>query len=90
MSIGHVSPEAAAGGEIALIEDGDLIEISIPERKINLLISDEEMTKRKAAEEAKGKDAYTPVGRNRVVSKALKAYASIVSSADKGAIRLID
>ncbi|MGQ7870682.1 dihydroxy-acid dehydratase [Sunxiuqinia sp. sy24] len=90
LSIGHVSPEAAAGGEIALIEDGDLIEISIPERKINLLISDEEMTKRKAAEEAKGKDAYTPVGRNRVVSKALKAYASIVSSADKGAIRLID
>ncbi|WP_299583465.1 dihydroxy-acid dehydratase [uncultured Sunxiuqinia sp.] len=90
LSIGHVSPEAAAGGEIALIEDGDLIEISIPERKINLLISDEEMAKRKAAEEAKGKDAYTPVGRNRVVSKALKAYASLVSSADKGAIRLID
>ncbi len=90
LSIGHVSPEAAAGGEIALIEDGDLIEISIPERKINLLISDEEMTKRKAAEEAKGKDAYTPTGRNRVVSKALKAYASLVSSADKGAIRLID
>lgn len=90
LSIGHVSPEAAAGGEIALIQDGDLIEISIPERKINLLISDEEMTKRKAAEEAKGKDAYTPAGRNRVVSKALKAYASLVSSADRGAIRLID
>ncbi len=90
LSIGHVSPEAAAGGEIALIEDGDFIEISIPERKINLLISDEEMTKRKSAEEAKGKDAYTPGGRNRVVSKALKAYASLVSSADRGAIRLID
>tara|TARA_R110002050_G_scaffold192079_2_gene327019 strand:+ start:4938 stop:6806 length:1869 start_codon:yes stop_codon:yes gene_type:complete len=90
LSIGHVSPEAAAGGEIALIEDGDLIEISIPERKINLLISDEEMTKRKSAEEAKGKDAYTPAGRDRVVSKALKAYASLVSSADRGAIRLID
>lgn len=90
LSIGHVSPEAAAGGEIALIEDGDLIEISIPERKINLLISDEEMSKRKSAEEAKGKDAYTPAGRDRVVSKALKAYASLVSSADRGAIRLID
>jgi dihydroxy-acid dehydratase len=90
LSIGHVSPEAAAGGEIALIEDGDPIEINIPGRKINLLISDEEMAKRKAAEEAKGKDAYTPAGRNRVVSKALKAYASLVSSADKGAIRLID
>ncbi|KOH42806.1 dihydroxy-acid dehydratase [Sunxiuqinia dokdonensis] len=90
LSIGHVSPEAAAGGEIALIEDGDLIEISIPERKINLLISDEEMAKRKAAEQAKGKAAYRPAGRNRVVSKALKAYASLVSSADQGAIRLID
>ena len=90
LSIGHVSPEAAAGGEIALIEDGDLIEISIPERKINLLISDEEMAKRKAAEQAKGKAAYRPAGRNRMVSKALKAYASLVSSADQGAIRLID
>ena len=90
LSIGHISPEAAAGGEIALIKDGDLIEISIPERKINLLISDQEMAKRKADEEAKGKEAYMPAGRNRVVSKALKAYASLVSSADKGAIRLID
>jgi dihydroxy-acid dehydratase len=90
LSIGHVSPEAARGGEIALIKNGDLIEISISERKINLLISDEEMNKRKAEEEAKGKDAYTPVGRNRVVSRALKAYASLVSSADQGAIRLID
>lgn len=90
LSIGHVSPEAAAGGEIALIKDGDIIEISIPERKINLMISDEEMAQRKAEEEAKGKDAYTPVGRNRVVSRALKAYASLVSSADQGAIRLID
>lgn len=90
LSIGHISPEAAAGGEIALIKDGDIIEISIPERKINLMISDEEMAQRKAEEEAKGKDAYTPVGRNRVVSRALKAYASLVSSADQGAIRLID
>lgn len=90
LSIGHVSPEAAAGGEIALIKDGDPIEINIPERSINLMISEEEMNKRKAEEEAKGKDAYTPAGRNRVVSRALKAYASLVSSADQGAIRLID
>ena len=90
LSIGHVSPEAAAGGEIALIKDGDIIDINIPERSINLRISDEEMAKRKAEEAAKGKDAYQPVGRNRNISKALKAYASLVSSADKGAVRLID
>jgi dihydroxy-acid dehydratase len=89
LSIGHVSPEAAAGGEIALIRDGDLIEIDIPERKINVLISDEEMEARKREEESKGKDAYTPVGRNRVVTQALKAYALMASSADKGAIRLL-
>ncbi len=90
LSIGHVSPEAAAGGEIALIKDGDIIDINIQERSINLRISDEEMAKRKAEEAAKGKDAYQPVGRNRNISKALKAYASLVSSADKGAVRLID
>lgn len=89
LSIGHVSPEAAAGGEIALIQDGDMIEIDIPERKINVLISDEEMENRRKAEEAKGKDAYTPVGRNRVVSQALRAYALMASSADKGAIRVL-
>ncbi|QEN08396.1 dihydroxy-acid dehydratase [Oceanispirochaeta crateris] len=89
LSIGHVSPEAAAGGEIALIRDGDLIEIDIPERTINVLISDEEMEARKREEESKGKDAYTPVGRNRVVTQALKAYALMASSADKGAIRLL-
>ncbi|HBL73760.1 MAG: dihydroxy-acid dehydratase [Bacteroidetes bacterium GWF2_42_66] len=90
LSIGHVSPEAAAGGEIALIKDGDIIDINIPERSINLRISNEEMAKRKAAEAAKGKDAWQPVGRSRNVSKALKAYASLVSSADMGAVRLID
>jgi dihydroxy-acid dehydratase len=90
LSIGHVSPEAAAGGEIALIKDGDIIEINIPERSINLMISGEEMAKRKAEETAKGKDAYRPVGRDRNISKALKAYASLVSSADMGAVRLID
>jgi dihydroxy-acid dehydratase len=90
LSIGHISPEAAAGGEIALVRDGDWIEIDIPQRKINLLISDDEMEARRSAEVSKGRDAFLPVGRDRVVSKALKAYASMVSSADRGAIRLID
>jgi dihydroxy-acid dehydratase len=90
LSIGHISPEAAAGGEIALIHDGDWIEIDIPQRKINVLISDEEMETRRTAELSKGKNAYQPTGRDRQVSKALKAYASMVSSADRGAIRIIE
>ncbi len=90
LSIGHISPEAAAGGEIALVQDGDWIEINIPSRKIDVLISNEELEARRAAEVAKGKDAFTPSGRERQVSKALKAYASMVSSADRGAIRIID
>jgi len=90
LSIGHISPEAGAGGEIALIQDNDWIEIDIPTRRINVLISDEEMEARRASEISKGKDAFTAVGRNRKISKALKAYASLVSSADRGAIRLID
>lgn len=90
LSIGHVSPEAAAGGEIALIQDGDLIEIDIKTRKINVLLSDEELAARKEQELSRGKDAFMPAPRDRQVSKALKAYASMVSSADRGAIRLID
>ncbi len=90
LSIGHASPEAAAGGIIALVKDNDPIEIDIPARKINLLIDDNEIAKRRKEEEAKGKDAYKPKDRARNVSKALKAYASLVSSADQGAIRLID
>ena len=90
LSIGHVSPEAAAGGEIALIKDGDLIEIDIKTRKINVLLSDEELAARKEQESSRGKDAYTPAPRDRMVSKALKAYASMVSSADRGAIRIIE
>lgn len=90
LSIGHVSPEAAGGGEIALIQDGDMIEIDIPARKINLLVSDEELAKRRKAEEARGKAAYTPKTRVRNISKALKAYASLVSSADMGAVRIIE
>ncbi|MCQ2369192.1 MAG: dihydroxy-acid dehydratase [Paludibacteraceae bacterium] len=88
LSIGHISPEAASGGNIGLIKDGDIIEIDIPARKINALISDTEFEARRKAEEAKGKDAFKPQ-RNRVVSKSLQAYASLVSSADKGAIRII-
>lgn len=90
LSIGHVSPEAASGGAIALIQNNDKIEIDITKRSINLLISDEEMAKRRSAEEARGQAAYTPATRKRQISKALKAYASLVSSADKGAVRLID
>ena len=87
LSIGHISPEAAAGGAVGLIKDGDIIDINIPERKINVEVSDEELAARKAAEESRGKDAYTSVNRNRKISKALKAYASMVTSADKGGVR---
>lgn len=89
LSIGHISPEAAAGGNIGLVKDGDIIEIDIPRRSINLMVSDEELDRRRAVEEAKGDKAFTPV-RDRKISKALKAYASLVSSADLGAIRIID
>jgi dihydroxy-acid dehydratase len=90
LSIGHVSPEAASGGEIALIQDGDKIEINIPERSINLLVSESEIEKRREKEQQKGKDAFKPGNRDRKVSKALRAYSLIVSSADKGAVRIID
>ncbi len=90
LSIGHISPEAASGGNIGLVRDGDIIEIDIPNRSMNVLLSDEELTVRRNEELARGKDAFKPKDRNRVVSKALKAYASMVSSADKGAVRMID
>ena len=80
LSIGHISPEAAAGGNIGKIVDGDIIEIDIPNRSINVKLSDEELEAR----------PMTPVTRNRVVSKSLRAYASMVSSADKGGVRIID
>jgi dihydroxy-acid dehydratase len=89
LSIGHVSPEAAAGGAIGLIRNNDIIEINIMNRSINLNISDEEMLQRRKQEEAK-ENPFKPVTRKREVSKALKAYASLVSSADLGAVRLID
>ncbi|NCC98821.1 MAG: dihydroxy-acid dehydratase [Bacteroidia bacterium] len=90
LSIGHISPEAASGGNIGLIKDGDIIEIDIPARSINVKLSDAELAARRKEEEARGKDAFKPIGRNREISKALRAYASLVSSADKGAVRLID
>jgi dihydroxy-acid dehydratase len=90
LSIGHVSPEAAAGGEIALIRDGDTIEISIPERKIHLAVKDEELQARRDEESARGKEAWSASGRDRQVSTALRAYASMVTSADKGAVRIVE
>jgi len=89
LSIGHVSPEAASGGNIALVRDNDIIEINIPERSINVLISEQEMETRRNEEMKRGTEAFTPPHRQRVVSKSLKAYASMVSSADKGAVRII-
>ena len=88
LSIGHASPEAAAGGAIGLVEAGDKVLIDIPNRSINVLLSDEELATRRAAMDAKGKDAWKPsIVRPRKVSAALKAYALLATSADKGAVR---
>jgi dihydroxy-acid dehydratase len=89
LSIGHVSPEAAAKGNLALIRSGDIIEINIPERKINVRLSKKELEKRKTEEEAKGESAFTPCKRNREIPSSLKFYAAHVSSADQGAVRII-
>lgn len=89
LSIGHVSPEAAAGGAIGLVENGDTIEINIPERKMNVLIADEELEARRKKENAKGREAFRPIDRERHVSQALKAYAMLAASADKGAVRVL-
>ena len=90
LSIGHISPEAAAGGNIGLLRDGDMISIDIPARSINVALSEEQLAERRQEELSRGKLAFTPPRRNREVSKSLKAYASLVSSADKGAVRIID
>jgi len=87
LSIGHASPEAAEGGAIGLIEEGDKVNIDIPNRSINLDISVEVLNERRKAVEAKGAAAWKPVNRDRVVSKALQAYAALTTSADKGAVR---
>jgi dihydroxy-acid dehydratase len=87
LSIGHVSPEAAAGGAIGLVEDGDTIEIDIPARRIHLVVDETEMARRRAAMEARGAQAWMPVNRTRSVSAALLAYAAMTTSADTGAVR---
>ncbi|WP_119153987.1 dihydroxy-acid dehydratase [Caldimonas tepidiphila] len=87
LSIGHVSPEAAMGGEIALVENGDLIEIDIPNRTIRLAIGDEEMAARREKQLARGAQAFKPANRVRHVSAALQAYAALTTSADTGAVR---
>jgi dihydroxy-acid dehydratase len=90
LSIGHVSPEAAEGGAIALIQEGDRIEIDIPNRTINLAVSDAEIAKRRAAMEAKGATAWKPAQkRNRKVTTALRAYAALTTSAARGAVRVV-
>ncbi|KQT85493.1 dihydroxy-acid dehydratase [Aurantimonas sp. Leaf443] len=91
LSIGHVSPEAAEGGLIALVEEGDPIEIDIPNRSIHLAVEPAEIAARREAMEAKGKDAWKPAEiRKRKVTTALKAYASMATSAARGAVRQID
>ena len=90
LSIGHVSPEAAAGGEIALVKNGDTITIDIPNRSINVELSEQELAGRRKQEVEKGSAAFKPsVPRERMISAALRAYASMVTSADKGAVRLV-
>ena len=85
--IGHASPEAAEGGAIGLVEEGDMIDIDIPNRTISLRISDADLAARRQVMEAKGGDAWQPVNRERYVSQALQAYAALTTSADRGAVR---
>jgi dihydroxy-acid dehydratase len=87
LSIGHASPEAAAGGAIGLVAEGDTIEIDIPDRRIHLAVTDAELGKRRAAMESRGKAAWQPAKRERPVSAALRAYAAMATSADMGAVR---
>ncbi|MDP1957728.1 MAG: dihydroxy-acid dehydratase, partial [Rhodocyclaceae bacterium] len=87
LSVGHASPEAAAGGAIGLVEEGDIIEIDIPNRRIHLAVEKSALAGRRAAMEAKGAAAWKPVNRERQVSAALLAYAAMTTSADTGAVR---
>jgi len=87
LSIGHASPEAAEGGAIGLVQEGDTIVIDIPNRVIKVDVSDDELAKRRTAMEAQGKNAWKPVGRDRPVSPALRAYAAMTTSAARGAVR---
>lgn len=87
LSIGHVSPEAANGGVIGLVEEGDIVSINIPTREISLKVDDKTLSARRDAQNARGDKAWTPQNRQRQVSFALRAYASLATSADKGAVR---
>jgi len=87
LSIGHASPEAAAGGAIGLVENGDRIEIDIPSRRIHLAVAATELQRRRVAMEGRGRTAWKPVKRERAVSAALQAYAAMTTSADTGAVR---
>jgi dihydroxy-acid dehydratase len=89
LSIGHVSPEAAEGGLIALVRDGDVIEIDIPARSIHLAVDEAELKRRRAAMLARGHEAWKPAKRSRKVSTALKAYAALATSAARGAVRVV-
>jgi dihydroxy-acid dehydratase len=89
LSIGHISPEAAEGGLIGLVEEGDTIELDIPNRKINLAVPEAELERRRAAMVAKGKTAWKPAPRKRAVTTALKSYAAFASSAARGAVRIV-
>jgi len=90
LSIGHVSPEAAEGGLIGLVENGDRIEINIPQRSITLAVSEAELAERRAAMLARGDQAWSAIGRKRTVSSALRAYAAFTTSAARGAVRDVD
>jgi len=89
LSLGHVSPEAASEGEIAVLRSGDIIEIDVVGRKVNVILSDRELSERIEEERSKDKNAFRPSKRNRAIPPSLKAYARFVSSADKGAVRII-
>ncbi len=89
LSVGHVSPEAAAGGTIALVNDGDIIEIDIPGRHINLAVNEKTLEERRHKEVQRKELAFSPAGRDRVIPASLKVYAAHVSSADQGAVRLV-
>jgi dihydroxy-acid dehydratase len=87
LSIGHCSPEAAEGGNIGLVQEGDLIEIDIPNRRLHLAVSEQDLAERRQAMDARGAHAWRPVGRQRLVSQALQAYAALTTSAAHGAVR---
>jgi dihydroxy-acid dehydratase len=90
LSLGHVSPEAAEGGSIALIEEGDRIRIDIPDRRVDVLVDGGVLDARRRNMVARGHDAWKPLGRNRRISRALEAYALLTTSAARGAVRDLD